>query len=76
MNKYLRRGIIGTILGLAFCVLGLVLMGEDRPIYKWAMVVGVVVFGLGFLTTLYSLIRKIERRSLLDERKERQKKDE
>ncbi len=48
-------------------------MGQDRPLYKWAMVVGVIVFGLGFLTTLYSLIRKIERRSLLDERKEQQK---
>jgi len=30
---------------------------------------GVVVFGFGFLTLVYSLIRKIERRSLLDERK-------
>lgn len=72
MNKYLLRGLIGIILGLACCILGLFLMGPERPIYKWIMVFGVVVFGLGFLTTLYSLIRKIERRSLLDERKERQ----
>jgi len=37
--------------------------------YKWPLVVGVVVFGFGFLTIVYSLIRKIERRSLLNERK-------
>ena len=73
MNKYLLRGLIGIIVGLACCIIGLFLMDQDRPFYKWAMVVGVIVFGLGFLTTLYSLIRKIERRSLLDERKERQK---
>ncbi|WP_188507704.1 signal peptidase [Parapedobacter pyrenivorans] len=73
MNKYLLRGLIGIIVGLACCIIGLFLMGQDRPLYKWAMVVGVIVFGMGFLTTLYSLIRKIERRSLLDERKEQQK---
>ena len=68
MNKYLLRGIIGTLLGLAFCMLGLYLMG-DFSAYKWILVFGVIVFGVGFLTIVYSLIRKIERRSLLDERK-------
>lgn len=69
MNKYLLRGIIGTALGLALCLLGLYLMDDEFPGYKWVLVVGVVVFGFGFLTIVYSLIRKIERRSLLDERK-------
>lgn len=73
MNKYLFRGIIGIILGLSCCILGLFLMGQDRPLYKWVMIVGVIGFGFGFLTALYGLIRKIERRSLLDQRKERQK---
>ena len=76
MNKYLLRGIIGTALGLALCLLGLFFMDEDLPFYKWVLVVGVVSFGIGFLTMLYSFIRKIERRSLLDERKERQNNDE
>ncbi|MFB2119190.1 signal peptidase [Parapedobacter sp. 2B3] len=69
MNRYLLRGIIGTALGLAFCLLGLYLMGEEISGYKWILVLGVVVFGVGFLTIVYSLIRKIERRSLLDERR-------
>ncbi|HWK99026.1 MAG TPA: hypothetical protein VNQ55_03725 [Parapedobacter sp.] len=69
MNKYLLRGIVGTVLGLAFCMLGLYLMGDDSVPYKWILVFGVVLFGFGFLTIVYSLIRKIERHSLLDERK-------
>ena len=73
MNKYLLRGIIGTVLGLAFCLLGLYLMDEESPSYKWILVFGVVLFGFGFLTIIYSLIRKIERHSLLDERKKHSK---
>lgn len=71
MNKYLLRGIIGTALGLALCMFGLYLMDADFPGYKWILVIGVVAFGFGFLTIIYSLIRKIERRSLLDERKKK-----
>lgn len=69
MNKYLLRGIISTTLGLALCILGLYLMDNEFSGYKWILVIGVVVFGFGFLTIIYSLIRKIERHSLLDERK-------
>lgn len=73
MNKYLRRGIISTIVGLGLCMLGLYLMADDFSFYKWILVIGVIFFGFGFLTVLYSLIRKIERRSLLDERKKHPK---
>lgn len=72
MNKYLLRGIIGTLLGTGLGFLGLWLMEQDQPIYKWVMFLAVALFGIGFLTMLYSLIRKIERRSILDERKGRQ----
>ncbi len=69
MNKYLLRGIIGTVSGLLLGTLGLYFSADDSSGYKWLLVFGVVVFGFGFLTIVYSLIRKIERRSLLDERK-------
>ena len=72
MNKYVQRGILGASIGVALCILGLFLMKQDLPIYKWTLTVGVIVFGVGFLTTLYGLIRKIERRSILEDRKERQ----
>jgi len=71
MNKYVQRGILGALLGVALCLAGLFLMERDLSIYKWALAAGVIVFGLGFLTLIYGLIRKIERRSILDDRKER-----
>ncbi|WP_353195900.1 signal peptidase [Parapedobacter defluvii] len=76
MNKYLQRGILSALLGIALCMLGLFLMGRELSVYKWVLVSGVIVFGIGFLTILYGLIRKIERRSILDERKERQQNNE
>ena len=76
MNKYVRRGVLGVAAGGALCVLGLFLMKKDLSIYKWALVSGVIGFGVGFLTTIYGLIRKIERRSILDDRKERKQHDE
>lgn len=76
MNKYIQRGILGASLGGALCMLGLFFMKEELSIYKWTLVTGVIVFGFGFLTVLYGLIRKIELRSILDERKERQQDNE
>lgn len=71
MNKYLRRGLIYTIIGLLLCGLGYYLMDRGIHAYKWAMIVGVIVFGFGFLTVIYSLIRKIERKSFERYRKNR-----
>lgn len=76
MNKYLQRGILGASLGVALCILGLFLMEREIAVYKWVLVSGVIVFGIGFLTLIYGLIRKIERRSILDERRERQQNNE
>ncbi len=73
MNKYLLRGLLLTFFGLALCAFGYELMEADNDLYKWTMITGVVFFGLGFLTVIYSFIRKIERRSIIQERKERDK---
>lgn len=51
-------------------------MGREASVYKWVLASGVIVFGIGFLTLLYGLIRKIERRSILDDRRERQQNNE
>ncbi|MFC3197231.1 signal peptidase [Parapedobacter deserti] len=76
MNKYLRRGLIFTTCGAACCILGYYLMDKEIDLYKWVMAIGVVIFGIGFLTVFYSFIRKIERQSILEERKERQHENE
>jgi len=72
MNKYLKRGLILTVAGILIGLLGSFLQDEELGVYKWVLTLGVVLFGIGFLTILYSLIRKIERKSLENERTEQQ----
>jgi len=75
MNKYLLRGIVYTIIGLVSCRWGYMLMAAEHALYRWVMIAGVFIFGLGFLNVIYSFIRKIERQSILEERKEQQEKE-
>jgi len=51
-------------------------MDGQVKLYKWIMGIGVILFGIGFLTVFYSFIRKIERQSLLEQRREQQKQNE
>lgn len=69
-NKYLRRGIWLIFLGVALILLGYYLMGVEIYKYGWAMVSGTLVFGFGFLSVIYSLIRKMDRKAILKERAE------
>ncbi len=71
MNKYLRNGLLMTAAGIILCLLGYYLKAQELNVYKWTMIVGVILFGIGFLTILYSLIRKVERRSLEQDRREK-----
>jgi len=68
MNKYMRRGIMLVLLGVAFILLGYYLRNNAAFKYGWAMIVGTLAFGAGFLFIIYSLIRKIDRRAILKER--------
>ncbi|GAA4801188.1 hypothetical protein GCM10023231_32430 [Olivibacter ginsenosidimutans] len=70
MNKYLKRGLIITLLGIAICAFGLYLKDIESDWYGIILIVGVIIFGVGFVTIVYSLIRKIERQSILEERAE------
>ncbi|WP_257658621.1 signal peptidase [Parapedobacter lycopersici] len=75
MNKYLLRGIGYTVVGLASCAWSYALRSEENALYRWIMIAGVILFGIGFLTIIYSFIRKIERHSILEERREQQEKE-
>ncbi len=68
INKYMRRGIFLILIGVAFVLLGYYLMEEDIFKYGWSMIIGTIAFGAGFLYILYSLIRKMDRKALLEER--------
>ena len=70
MNKYLKRGLIFLIIGVLLCYYGVYSKDPLASFYKIPLVVGVVSFGYGFVTIIYSLMRKIERKDILEERAE------
>lgn len=67
-NKFLLRGITMVLIGLAFGFLGWFLKNNTEAVYGWAMIAGVVIFGVGFLTVVYILIRSVEYHSIIEER--------
>jgi len=66
----MRRGIWFILVGIAFNILGYYLMEGDQFKYGWAMVIGTIAFGFGFLQVIYSLIRKMDRKAILKDRSE------
>ncbi len=70
MNKYLKRGLVFLIIGSLLCYYGVYSKDPMASFYKIPLVVGVVSFGYGFVMIFYSLMRKIERNSILEDRAE------
>ncbi len=64
----MRRGIWLILIGIAFIMLGYYLMEEDVFKYGWSMIIGTIAFGVGFLNIIYSLIRKMDRNAILEDR--------
>lgn len=73
MNKYLLRGFILITLGILTIVYSLNLMEIDNNLYKIVMTAGVISFGIGVVVAVYSLFRKIDRRTLEKIRQEQHK---
>lgn len=44
-------------------------MGEEQGYYKLVLILGVILFGVGFITLLYRVFRTLDRSALLDARK-------
>ena len=67
-NKYVRRGVLLLLLGIGLNLLGYYLMNEEISKYGWAMIIGTLLFGAGFLLVIYGLMRRIDRASIMQER--------
>jgi len=66
----MKRGLALFAAGVALILLGYYLKDTELMKYGWAMIIGYLAFGVGVLYIVYSLMRKIERRSLLNDRAE------
>lgn len=74
MNRFLKRGLIGLIAGIALNVAGYTMKEKGIDHYGWLMIIGVILFGIGFILTLYSFMRKVEAQGLIEERAEEKEK--
>lgn len=73
MNKYLWRGLLAIVLGMVGIYWGIQLMEQEEGWYKLALTLGVILFGVGFITLVYRLFRSVDRSTLLEKRKTQQK---
>ena len=73
-NKYLRRGLWLLLFGITFNVVGWEIKTHEWGLYGWAMIIGTVLFGIGFIYIFYSFVRRIERQGIQEERAENAKK--
>ena len=74
MNRFLKRGLIALIAGIALNVAGYMMKENNTDYYGWLMIFGVILFGIGFILTFYSFVRKVEAQGLIEERAEQLKK--
>jgi formate/nitrite transporter FocA (FNT family) len=68
VGKYMYRGIWLLLLGVSLNLLGYYLMEGDEFKYGWAMIMGTIAFGVGFIMIVYGLIRRIDRKAILEDR--------
>ena len=67
-NRFLRRGLLMLIAGIALNIIGYVMMERNLDHYGWPMIIGTILFGIGFITIFYSFVRKVEAQGIIEER--------
>lgn len=69
-NRFVKRGVIAFVAGVALNVVGYVMKDKGMDLYGWAMILGTILFGVGFLLIFYTLVRKVEYKGIIEERAE------
>mgnify|MGYP003575673390 CR=1 FL=1 len=69
-NRFVRRGVISFVTGIILNIAGYIMKANGMELYGWAMILGTILFGVGFLLIFYSLVRKVEYQGIKEERAE------
>ncbi len=64
----MRRGVLLLTAEILLILIGYYIKDTEIMKYGWAMIIGYIAFGTGFLLILYRIIRKMERNAILEER--------
>jgi hypothetical protein len=70
MNRFLKRGLIALVAGVILNIAGYMMKENNLDHYGWLMIFGVILFGIGFILTFYSFVRKVEAQGLIEDRAE------
>ncbi|WP_256012843.1 signal peptidase [Desertivirga xinjiangensis] len=73
-NRFIRRGLLLLIAGIAFNVVGYIMKDHKMDYYGWLMIAGVIMFGIGFVSIFYSFFRKVEAQGIIEDRAEEKEK--
>lgn len=69
-NRFVKRGVIAFVAGVLLNILGYVLKDRGIDLYAAAMLMGTILFGIGFLLIFYSIVRKVEYQGIKEERED------
>lgn len=69
-NRFVKRGIIAFVAGVLLNIGGYALKANENDLYGYAMLIGTILFGVGFLLIFYSIVRKVEYQGIKEERAE------
>lgn len=72
-NRFVKKGVIAFVAGILLNILGYMMKANEMDLYGWAMTLGTILFGIGFLLIFYSLVRKVEYQGIKEEREDAQK---
>lgn len=67
-NRFVKRGVIAFVLGIVLNIVGYMMKARGFDHFGWPMVLGTILFGIGFLLIFYSLLRKVEYTGIVEER--------
>lgn len=72
-NRFVKKGVIAFVAGILLNILGYALKANGSDLYAAAMLIGTILFGIGFLLIFYSLVRKVEYQGIKEEREDAEK---
>lgn len=69
-NRFVKRGVISFVLGIVLNIVGYMMKSREMDHFGWPMILGTILFGIGFLLIFYTLVRKVEYKGIVEERAE------
>lgn len=64
----MKRGLILVAVGIGLNLIGYSIKRNAFDDYGWAMILGTLLFGIGFVSIFYSFVRKVEYKGIIEER--------